>query len=154
MGLSNSSKKGILNTLVICGLGVSALGACTPVSSQRGNMVQDFALADIQVGQSTKSDVMRTLGSPTTKSPFDENTWYYMGQKKEKRGILDPKVVEERIVVATFNADGVLDTLQDVSPDRIDVPIADSATPTYGNEASILQEFFGNLGKFNPQTPE
>lgn len=154
MSLGSHTKKQILSSLLICGLSISALNACTPVSSQRGNMVQDFTLQEIQVGQSTKSDVMRTLGSPTTKSPFDENTWYYMGQKKEKRGILDPKVVEERIIVASFNADGVLDTLQDVSPERIDVPLADSKTPTYGNEASVLQEFFGNLGKFNPQTDE
>ena len=81
-------------------------GACTPTIAQRGNMLEDYQIAEIRAGESTRSDVLRNLGSPTTQSTFDPNVWYYIGQETEKRGILDPKVTQERVVLVAFNEDG------------------------------------------------
>ena len=126
--------------------------ACTPVVSQRGNMVQDFQVQEVTVNESTRSDVLRSLGSPTTKSTFDPNVWYYIGQETEKRGILDPEVTEERIVLVAFNDEGYVEAIQDVDRERMDIPYVREKTPTHGNEVTVMQQFFGNLGKFNPQT--
>lgn len=114
-------------------------------------MLEDYQIAEVTVGTSTRSDVLRNLGSPTTKSTFDENVWYYIGQETSKKGILDPKVTKERIVLAAFDAEGVLIDLQDVDRARINIPYERSKTPTHGNDITLMQEFFGNLGKFNPQ---
>ena len=92
-------------------LATSALlltGACTPTIAQRGNMLEDYQVEGIVVGVHTRSDVLRILGSPTTQAPFDDNIWYYIGQKTEKRGILDPKVKEERIFKLSFDEGGVV----------------------------------------------
>ncbi len=128
------------------------VGACTPTSAQRGNMVQDFQLEEVVTGIHTRSDVLRILGSPTTQAPFDENIWYYIGQETEKRGILDPEVVEERIIVVAFNEEGVVQSINEADADRINIPIERSKTPTHGNDVTIMQQFLGNLGKFNPQS--
>ena len=42
--------------------------ACTPVTAQRGNMLEDVQLQEVTVGQSSISDVLRTLGSPTPRT--------------------------------------------------------------------------------------
>lgn len=126
--------------------------ACSPTSAKRGNLIEDYQLSEIEQGVSTRSDVLRNLGSPTTRSTFDQNVWYYIGQQTEKRGILDPEVVDERIIVVGFDDEGVVEVVRDVDNARVDVPILRDKTPTHGNEVTALQQFFGNLGRFNPQS--
>ncbi|MGB0720212.1 MAG: outer membrane protein assembly factor BamE, partial [Bdellovibrionales bacterium] len=103
-------------------------------------------------GQSTRSDVLKNLGSPTTQSTFDNNVWYYIGQETEKKGILDPKVVKERIILVAFDDEGTLQDLQEIDRGRMNIPYVRSKTKTYGNDRTIAQELLGNLGKFNPPT--
>lgn len=123
--------------------------ACAPTVTQRGNMVKNYQMETLQPGTSTKSDVLRAMGSPTTQDPFDENTWYYIGQVKEKKGILDPRVTDERIVMIQFSSAGVMNTLKDVGGNGEDIPYERRKTATSGNEVTVLQQFFGNLGRFN-----
>lgn len=125
--------------------------ACTPVTAQRGNLLEDYQVGAVQPGVSTRSEVLRNLGSPTTQSTFDSAVWYYIGQETEKRGILDPEIVEERIFLIAFNDDGVVEHFEEVDRARIAIPFERSKTPTHGNERTIAQELLGNLGKFNPQ---
>ncbi len=132
--------------LTIC----AGLSACAPTVNARGNMIKDYQLVTMQAGVTTKSDILRALGSPTTQDPFDENTWYYIGQTTEKKGILDPKVTQERIVMVTFDpTSGIVNSIKDVGGNRENIPYEDRKTPTSGNEITALQQFFGNLGKFN-----
>ncbi|MCB1592357.1 MAG: outer membrane protein assembly factor BamE [Alphaproteobacteria bacterium] len=133
--------------LLIC---VAGLGACAPVKAKRGNMLENHQLQQVVEGQSTRSDVLRAMGSPTTVSTFNQNVWYYIGQDTEKRGILDAEVVNERIVAVVFNGDGIVERLEDIEPGREDVPIARAKTPTHGNDLTFTQQLLGNLGRFNP----
>lgn len=128
---------------------VAALSACTPTESIRGNIVEDFRMAEITPGISTKTNVMKSLGSPTTIAPFDENRWYYIGQKMQKKGIFDPKVAEEKIVVVAFNEEGIVETMEEVEAGRLNVPKVRDKTPTSGNEVTFLQQLLGNVGRFN-----
>ncbi len=135
--------------ILFCLLCLLAVSGCSPVKMQRGNLLQDYQLADVKVGEHSRSDVLRMLGSPTSQSTFNPDIWYYIGQETEKRGILDDRVKNERIVVVAFNADGIVDQIQDVDQDRIDVPYAKGKTPTHGNELTFMQQLLGNLGRFN-----
>ena len=137
--------------LSVAAMAVLATSSCTPTVAQRGNMLEDYQLERLEIGTSTKSDVLRQVGSPTTVAPFNEDIWYYIGQETEKRGILDPKIKEERIIAVAFNEQGVLEQISDVNGGRINIPIERDKTVTHGNKTNVMQEFFGNLGKFNPQ---
>lgn len=128
------------------------VSACTPVSANRGNLLEDYQMKEIVAGQDTRDDVIRKVGSPTTIAPFDDNTWYYLGQKTEKRGIFDPQITEEKIVVVTFGTDGMVNTVTERRDGREDVPVVARTTPTSGNEVTFVQQMLGNLGKFNKQT--
>ncbi|MGN7438322.1 MAG: outer membrane protein assembly factor BamE [Alcanivorax sp.] len=126
--------------------------ACTPVTSQHGNMLEDFQVQEVKAGEHTRSDVLRILGSPTTQSTFNPNIWYYLGQETEKRGILDQHITDERIVVVMFRKDGVVDAIQEVDSERENIPFARTKTPTHGNDLTFIQQLLGNLGRFN--TPQ
>lgn len=131
---------------------LSGLGACAPTVANRGNMIKDYQMVTLQPGVSTKSDVLRALGSPTTQDAFDENAWYYIGQTTAKKGVLDPKVTDERIVLVSFDANGIMQTIKDVGGDRENIPYERRKTPTSGNEVTVMQQFFGNLGRFNSES--
>ena len=122
---------------------------CTPTVNMRGNMIDDYKLAQVQQGVDTRTDVLRKMGSPTTVAPFDDTVWYYLEQKTEKRGILDDKVIDERVVVVMFDANGVVEQIQDIDNQRQPVPYVDRKTPTSGNDFTVMQQMLGNLGKFN-----
>ena len=130
------------------GLALGA-GGCTPVVSQHGNMVQNYQVEQVEAGKSTRSDVLRILGSPTTQSTFNPDVWYYIGQETEKYGILDQEITEERILVVMFDKDGVVETIAPYEGERQDIPYARGKTPTHGNELTIMQQLLGNLGRFN-----
>ncbi len=123
--------------------------ACTPTQATRGNIVEDYRMAEIIPGVSSRTNVLQSLGSPTTVAPFDDNVWYYIGQKTEKRGIFDPKVVEKKTVVVAFNKDGIVQSIDNVDADLIDVPHVRRKTPTSGNDITVMEQLIGNVGRFN-----
>lgn len=106
-------------------------------------------MAEVTPGVSTRNNVLRSLGSPTTKAPFDDNVWYYIGQKMEKKGVFDPKVTDEKIVVVAFNKDGVVEKIEKIDADRMDIPRVRRKTKTGGNEITVMEQLLGNVGKFN-----
>ena len=126
-----------------------ALTACTPTVSNRGNLVETYKMQEVVPGQDSKDDVIRKIGSPTTISPFDVNTWYYIGQIKEKTAMLDPKIKREKIYVVSFLPDGYVDKIVERRDGHKDIPIVDRVTPTTGNEFTFMQQMLGNLGRFN-----
>lgn len=137
-------------TLIFAALTATlAFTACTPMKATRGNIVEDYRLAEVVPGVSSRTNVLKSLGSPTTQAPFDENVWYYLGQKTEKRGIFDPKVVEDKIVVVAFREDGIVDAIDEVDANQINVPRVRRKTPTSGNEITVMEQLLGNVGRFN-----
>ncbi len=135
---------------VICSFALTVMiTGCTPVTAQRGNMLQEYQLQEVVIGESSRSDVLRLLGSPTTQSTFNNDVWYYIGQRTEKRGILDAAVVDENIIMVSFNNQGIVETIENVSEDRINIPYARDKTPTHGNELTFIQQLLGNVGRFN-----
>jgi outer membrane protein assembly factor BamE (lipoprotein component of BamABCDE complex) len=127
------------------------MAACTPTKANRGNLLENYQIDQVKTGEHSRSDVLRLLGSPTTVAPFDDNTWYYIGQETEKSGIMDPEIKRERIVVVAFAPDGKVAKVSDASDGRINVPVTRESTTTHGNKNSLVQQLLGNLGRFNPQ---
>lgn len=141
-----------MNRLLLSLLGLLVLVACTPTQSTRGNIVEDFRLKEITPGVSNRTNVLRSLGSPTTVAPFDDNTWYYIGQKMEKKGVFDPEVVEEKVIVVAFDEKGIVQTIDTVDNERLDVPTVRRKTHTGGNEVTVMEQLLGNVGRFNRPT--
>lgn len=134
--------------LLFCSL---ILSACTPMAATRGNLPEEYQLKEILPGIDGKDDVMRKIGSPTTISTFDDNKWYYMGQKTKKKGIMDPELTQEKIILVKFDLDGKVGAVTEQRGTREEIPIVQRTTPVSGNEYTFIQQMIGNVGKFNKQ---
>jgi len=126
--------------------------ACTPIQANRGNMVEEFRLAELTPGVSNRTNVLRSLGSPTTTAPFNDQIWYYMGQKIETKGIFSPDVVEEKIIVVSFDEQGIIDKIQQLDNNRQDIETVERKTKTGGNDVTVAEQLLGNIGRFNKQS--
>ena len=133
-------------------LSTAILTACSPTEAIRGNIVEDYRMAEVVPGVSSRTNVLQSLGSPTTVAPFDDNVWYYIGQKTEKTGIFDPKEVDKKIVVVAFSQDGIVETIEKVDAASMNVPHVRRKTPTSGNEITVMEQLIGNVGRFNKQS--
>ena len=140
----------LLTLLVPAALLLSACSVVEAPKQLRGNRVDDDQLKELVPGTSTRADATSLLGSPTAKATFDDNTWIYIGEITHTRVARMPGVVQQDVVVLTFDAGGVLRGVKKLSKDDgRDVSVVARATPSPGSEASFLQQLLGNVGKFN-----
>lgn len=117
----------------------------------RGNKVDPDILAQLVPGTSTRADVIALLGSPTARATFDDNTWLYIGEVTKPEIAATNAVLDQKVVVLTFDDKGVLRTVESRSQDNsVDVAVVSRSTPAPGSNASFLQQLLGNVGKFNP----
>lgn len=136
--------------LLLTALAVCALSACTPTTSTNGVFLSPDDVQKVQPGAS-RTDVLQALGTPTTTAVFDDNVWYYVGMKTEKKAFLDPKVTARKVYEVKFAEDGTVASLQEVEQDALDVPIVRRTTPTSGHDLTVAQQLLGNIGRFNKQ---
>ncbi|TWB22121.1 Beta-barrel assembly machine subunit BamE [Nitrospirillum amazonense] len=140
----------LLSPAGLIGVGLLGIGltACTPTVNNRGNLVEDRRLADVHPGTSTKEDVQKALGSPSTTSTLDANVWYYIGAITENEAFFDPDVVQQRVLQVSFNDQGVVSTVGDVDlTQQQDISPEDRETPTAGHEVTFLEQLMGNLNR-------
>jgi outer membrane protein assembly factor BamE (lipoprotein component of BamABCDE complex) len=134
-------------TTILLASGCSWLG---PPPQVRGNRVAVEQLQELVPGTSTRADVTALIGSPTTRAPFDDNTWIYVSEVTQPRIGRTLGVLDQHVVVLSFNEQGVLREVQTRGrDDALPVAVVERTTPSPGTEASFLQQLFGNIGRFN-----
>jgi outer membrane protein assembly factor BamE (lipoprotein component of BamABCDE complex) len=131
----------------------TALNGCAPQVSQRGHVMHDSVVEQLEPGRQSQNQVANMLGSPTSIAAFDDKTWYYISSNVERIAFLDPDVKDRSILELRFNTEGVLDEIRHYTlEDGQEVEMVARSTPTPGREMTILEQFFGNLGRFNEAT--
>ena len=144
-----------LAVVSVAALATLSLPACTPNISTHGHRLDAAALGQIEPGQSSQGDVMQLLGSPSSLATFDDRTWYYVSQRTERHSFYHTTVVSQDVVAIEFDDQWTVSRV-----DRHDlngaqeIDLVDRETPTSGNEMSVLEQFLGNIGRFNPAEDE
>lgn len=124
------------------------LSACQSVDI-RGQYISDKAISEINDNNFDQYQVADLLGNPSFVPEYSKNTWYYIQRSQTKRAWFDPQVVEQRIVKITFDQEGIARNAELIKGGHIDqiAPKSDK-TPTPGTEASGVQKFVKNIGRF------
>ena len=129
-------------------LAPATLAACAPIASNHGFIAVDVQPAEVKVAEDTKSTVLERLGSPSAKSTFDDNTWYYMSQSVERVAFYRPRVTKRDVVAVTFDeAERVKGVNSFTLEDGKVIALNDRETPTRGRELTILEQLLGNVGR-------
>src|SRR5258707_7578288 len=70
------------------------LAGCAVSEDQRGNLPDPDKLAEIKSGATTKEQVVKILGSPSSASTFDDDTWYYISRRVKQVAFFSPTVLD------------------------------------------------------------
>ena len=132
----------------VIALGV-LLAGCAVSEDQRGNLPDSDNLAEIKPGTTTKEQVVKIIGSPSSASTFDDDTWYYISRKTKQVAFFSPTVLDQQVYIVNFDDKGVvkdvghktLDNAENITP-------AAGATPSPGRELSFMEQLLGNIGRF------
>jgi outer membrane protein assembly factor BamE (lipoprotein component of BamABCDE complex) len=135
---------------LIAGAALVALGACAIPVDQRGNLPEPDKLSQILPGTTDKATVTQLLGSPSSVSVFDANTWYYISQKTKAIAFFTPEVLDQQVVAIDFDDKGVVRDMRrrDLADGEVIIPNP-NATPAPGREFSFLEQLIGNFGRFS-----
>ena len=128
-------------------LSLLVVGACTPVAKYQGFQVIDQTPADVKVGTDTRATVLSRLGTPTSKSVVDADTWFYLTQITSKTGFYQPRVNKRDVVAIAFEKGG--DQVATVNTytlrDGRVIAYNGRETPTRGRELSVLEQLLGSI---------
>ncbi|MGF1624131.1 MAG: outer membrane protein assembly factor BamE [Alphaproteobacteria bacterium] len=140
------SSAGVALPLALC----LAATACSGVVDHRGYRADRHDIGQIQPGISTEDDVLAIMGTPTTRGTFDGRTWYYIGQETETLAFLEADLLNRDIIEVQFDEAGYVFSVSEYGAEIAqDVRPVDRETPTSGNRLTFIDQFLGNLGRFN-----
>jgi outer membrane protein assembly factor BamE (lipoprotein component of BamABCDE complex) len=125
--------------------------ACAPIKETRGYVPDDVLLGELKPGVHDRNSVASLLGSPSSVATFDSATWYYITSRTEQLAFFAEEVVDQQVVAIDFDDKGVLTGVRRFSlEDANDIQLVERKTPSRGKELTLLQQIFGNIGRFSP----
>jgi outer membrane protein assembly factor BamE (lipoprotein component of BamABCDE complex) len=133
---------------------ILVMTSCTPTVSTHGHAITASDLAQITPEVTSREEVTRILGSPSTIGTFDKERWFYVSQRSEVISFYQADITQQDVVRIDFDSNGIvsdvrthgLELAQAVDPDP-------NKTRTLGNELSAVRQILGNIGRFN-SSPE
>ena len=142
-----------LSTALIALSAAVALAGCTKTVEQRGNLPPPDEIGQIHPGKTTKDEVAKILGTPSSVGVFDDNSWYYISRRTSQFSFFDPKAVDQQVYIVDFNDHNVVKAVDHKTmKDGQEIAPVARATPAPGRELSFLEQIVGNLGRFNGST--
>ena len=126
------------------------LAGCAARVDTRGNLPEPDRIGEIDIGNHSREDVADILGSPSSASAFGDETWYYISKRTETLAFLAPSVTESNILIVRFDKSGKVASIDKRGlEDMKQIEPVTRATPTAGNELTLLDQLLGNFGRFS-----
>lgn len=146
--LDFSAIRSCTRLLACAGLALALIG-CQGELSERGYVLDPDDFEDVTPGVDTRQDVIDIMGTPSTFSAFQDDKWYYISETTEQMAFFRPSVLDRSVIIITFDESGlVAEKNMLFLEDGQEIDLVSRETPTEGREISLLQELFGNLGRF------
>jgi outer membrane protein assembly factor BamE (lipoprotein component of BamABCDE complex) len=131
-------------------IAAAGLAGCAANVDQRGNLPEPDKLAQIRPGSTTRDEVAKILGTPSSIGVFNEKNWYYNSRRTSQVAFLDPDVLDQQVFIVNFDDKGVVRAIdhKDMKDGR-EIEPAPGATPAPGRELTFVEQVLGNIGRFN-----
>lgn len=129
------------------GIVLLGAGACAPLRSHQGYVVDADLVNSVQVGVDNRQSVLATLGKPTLTSQFNEGEWYYVGRDSRNYAFNDPKARTQTTLRIRFDAAGTVTEVTRTGVEQVaSINPSNKKTPTLGRDRGFFEDLFGNIG--------
>ena len=128
---------------------------CSPKVDTRGYVKDAQWKEKIMLGTTTQDEVLTNFGSPSARSTFGSDSWYYITSRKEAYAFLKPEIVEQEVVRIDFDERGIVSQVETFDKNQSkDFELAKRVTPTEGHALGFFEQILGNIGRFNKPTDD
>lgn len=118
-----------------------------------GNMPAQEKIDLVKAGQ-TKEQVEQILGTPSSVTTLDGDTYIYMSSTVRKIAFCNPEVLERDVLTIHFNHEGLVDKISALDEtDEQQIEIDQAQTETVGHKIGFFKKYFGGVGTYTPIAP-
>jgi outer membrane protein assembly factor BamE (lipoprotein component of BamABCDE complex) len=133
----------------VMGIALLALAACSAHVRHHGYAPDDAALAEIEVGRSTREDVVATVGTPGTAGLMRDGGWYYVASRREHFAYRAPVELDREVVAISFDGNGRVSNVERFGlEDGEVVALSRRVTDTHIRGTTLLNQLLRNIGRF------
>jgi outer membrane protein assembly factor BamE (lipoprotein component of BamABCDE complex) len=119
-------------------------GACAPVRSHQGYIVDAELVNSVQPGIDNRQSVLATLGQPSFASQFNQGDWYYVARDSRNLAFRTPKVNEQLTLQISFDQAGTVTAVRKSGVEQTaSIDPSSDKTPTLGRQRSFFEDLFG-----------
>ena len=123
------------------------LAGCQSRIDLRGKDFDPKVLTALKPGVTTQEDILRLVGSPSTKAAFEDNVWVYAYKVTETTSFFEPKVIESSVVRISFDKSGVVQEITHLDSQGHLIEPVRRVTKSALEEKSWAGQIFGNFGR-------
>ena len=130
----------------VASLGLAAVTGCGDRISSHGHTINENELKKINIGTTTRADILDILGKPSFRGAFDTKKLYYSSQVM-LQPVASTKQTHKRIVyIFSLNDSDILQSIKVMNKeDGIQIAHINDKTPTPGDTFGILEQVFSNF---------
>ena len=123
------------------------LAGCSKIEDRTGYVVDEALVTAIQPGVDNKESVMSTLGRPSFTGQFNDNDWFYVSRSTKNLAFNMPRANDQTILRVRFDQAGNVTAVDRRGMEQVaSIDPSSDKTPTLGQDRSLLEELFGNIG--------
>ena len=117
------------------------------VVENHGQMYEkNINFKELQVGKTTRNEIVQLLGSPSTTSNFDdEQSWIYISSQFKKFVFLDGSNTDQKILILSFNQNTLKNKELLSKNDINNIEYEETLTDSRGKKVNWIKDFFSNL---------
>jgi outer membrane protein assembly factor BamE (lipoprotein component of BamABCDE complex) len=139
--LGSGVRRGVVALLVVL------LAACTALYQNHGYVPRDEELAKVVVGTSTRDDVAKAVGRPSSTGLLTGGAWYFVGSRFRHYGPREPQEVDRQVVVISFDEGGTVANVERFGLEKGQVVVLSRRVTDSNIEGlSFLRQLLGNIG--------
>jgi len=129
-------------------LALASLAAgCASIRDHRGYMIDPALTESVQPGVDNRMSVERSLGQPTFKSQFGQQSWYYVAIDTKQAPFTRPRTDKQTVMKVNFDAAGNVSSVERSGLEKVARIDPDGhKTATLGRHRGFFQDLFGNIG--------
>ncbi len=132
---------------------VMLASACTPINRFHGFSPTEAELAAVQVGQSTRENVVAAFGPPTSEGALQNDAFYYVSSQFRHFGAFAPEEVNRQVLEIDFTPDGVVRNISRYTLADGRVVVLDRRVTEDGiNDVTFLGQLLGSFGRIDAGT--
>jgi outer membrane protein assembly factor BamE (lipoprotein component of BamABCDE complex) len=127
------------------------ISACTlkKVEKHHGVHFLDKKQEKLKVNQSNKNDIIKLLGSPSTKSTFDNDLWIYIERKTDNSSLAkfgSEKIIINNVLLLEINSMGLLEKKEFLNLKNMqDLKFSEQTTNNQYKKNTFLYDFLSSL---------